>query len=134
MKQDSGLVDFTQCDLYWSPYTTDPASIHRKLLLPNVPLGLGNAAMRNGFVVGNYTYNWPAVPAAFGVIVARLSDGVAWRSILPEAYNWAELQYPAADELWGTITTTTQIASGQTVLRIPYTSMEVIQTGFPDGG
>ena len=134
VKQDSGQVWFMRCDLYWSPYTTDPASIQRKLLVPNVPLGLGNAVMQNGYVVANYNYNWPAVPSAIGVIVARVSDGTAWRSILPQAYNWTELQYPAADELWGTITNTPNIGYGQSVVRMPYTSMEVIQTGFPDGG
>jgi len=46
---------------------------------------------------------------------------------------WGLKEYPAGEELWGPATKTPNF-DGQTAVRVPYASMEVIQTGFPDGG
>jgi len=53
---------------------------------------------------------------------------------LPPERSWYEhTPFPMADELWG-LASRTVAAGKSTIVRFPYTSMEVIQTGFPDGG
>jgi hypothetical protein len=122
---------FARYDLYWSPYSSDAAGLTPRILVPDIPPSLGNFAFQNGYVAGNYlTHHSPDTTAA---IVVRSSDGVAWRSILAEGYNWGRQVFPASDELWGTATKTPNFQYGQSAVRVPYASMAVIQTGFPDG-
>ncbi len=127
----NGQKTFSRYDLYWSPYTTDAASLQPKLLLANTTPDVGEPTMRNGYFAAMYHTHW--APDTSAAIVVRMSDGKAWRSILPEGYSWCDTQYPASDELWGPATKGA-LGNGQTVVRVPYSSMEVIQAGFPDGG
>jgi len=123
---------FSRYDLFASPYTTDPAKIQRRLLMANCPPSFGNLVLQNGFAVGGYFTNLERTK--YGVAVVRLSDGAAWRALLAPDRSWHKrTPFPSADGLWG-IASRTVAAGKSTIVRFPYASMEVIQTGFPDGG
>lgn len=131
--QSNGSVIFQHYAVYESPYTTDPSKLVPHLLLAGVDHSYGDLHLANGFLEASYYVQ--LVPKKHtGEIVVRLSDGRAWRSILPDNMNWCLGQYPGESELWGAVTSTPVIGYGQTLARVPYSAMQVIQDSAPDGG
>ena len=120
---------FRRYDLYRSPYATDVASLNPTLLLPNLPDGYSWPVLQNGYLVG--VYNAVFIPLRTGAVVVRLSDGRAWRSLLPGNYSWNVPLFPAGDELWGAVTPGPALLKSETIVRFPYAAMEVMQDHAP---
>jgi hypothetical protein len=133
----SGVV-FSRYDLYRAKFVTDSALLTRELLVAKVRPDLstystyGPLALANGFVTFTYTVELPVKKT--DALVVRLSDGRAWRSKLPDDYQWGASVFAGPDELWGAASAGSVVGGAETIVRIPYASMELLQTSPPAGG
>lgn len=57
-------------------------------------------------------------------MVVRLNDGAAWRSQLPDGYNWGDGTFPSLDELWGAAIPGVLAGKAESFVRVPYSAME----------
>jgi hypothetical protein len=85
--------------------------------------------LQNGYVTGIYTTS--ESPTRTGAITVRLRDGRAWRSVLPPGYSWNPSLFPSETELWGPVTNGPALLGSQTLARVPYAEMEVLQERTP---
>jgi hypothetical protein len=127
---DGGGKEFTRWDVYKAPFTTDPAKLAPQLLVPDVPPGIYWMQLQNGYASGVY-YRDASLPATpTDAFVVRVADGWAAKSELPKPYSWGSITFPGPTELWGGARVTDK---AETLIRVPYTSMQVIQTATPAG-
>jgi len=77
--------------------------------------------LANGYVAGIYLSSQPIYRSA--ALAVRLADGWSKTSTLPNGYSWGVEVYPAATELWGSVTDG-PMAEFETVARVPYTQFE----------
>jgi hypothetical protein len=128
---ENGDVVYAKYDLYKAPFTGDPKKLEPELLLADIPRTFMAPTVDNGFVSGIYlTQLSPQMSAA---IVVRLADGLAWRSQLPEGHTWGAYTFPAPDELWGAAVPNVLIGNAESLIRVPYSAMEVLQQPKPGG-
>ena len=131
---DGGGTVFARYDLYKAPYTSDPSTLQRTLLVPNINYNIDMLQLANGYVSGVY-YRDPDLPTTpTDAFVARVSDGWAAKSELPTwLASWGFITYPAGTELWGGAGAD---ASGgaKTILRMPYAAMTLLEASTPNGG
>lgn len=121
-----GGTTFTKYDLFKAAFGADPKQIVPVLLKADVPATLRSLTIANGFVSGTYlTQVTPTQKSAS--MVVRLSDGAAWRSILPDGYNWGDGTFPSPNELWGAAIPGVLAGKAESLIRIPYASMEILQ-------
>lgn len=103
--------------VFASPYTTDAAALQRRLVLDAAPLNFWELRVAHGWLVGTYEAAPPS-PANTAIVI-RLSDGRA----LTTPNRLTGVAYPGSDALY-------TIVGGP--VRIPYTSMTVLQDRAPD--
>jgi hypothetical protein len=122
---ENGDVVYAKYNLYKAPFTSDPKKLEPELLLADIPRTFMAPTVDNGFVSGIYlTQLSPQMSAA---IVVRLADGLAWRSQLPEGHTWGAYTFPAPEELWGAAVPNVLIGNAESLIRVPYAAMEVLQ-------
>lgn len=129
--QPDGSVAYFHFKLYSSPFTTEPAALEPRLLVTDVPRDFSWLRMANGFVSGIYSVKKKPTPETAALVI-RLSDGRAWVSDLPDNYNWSERTFPGTTELWGGVTPSPSIGYAETLARVPYSAMKVLQASAPD--
>ena len=125
---DGGFgTGYARWNLYIAPFSTSGAEVvaARRLLLPDQRVAY--MRMANGYVSAVFFSD--AAFHDYGALVVRLSDGRAWRSILPDQ-TYGLLTFPGDTELWGAISYGRK-SEARTVLRIPYSSMELVQAAMP---
>jgi hypothetical protein len=126
---DAGPIPYFQhYDVYEAPYTTDPATLQPRVLLADSPVSLNYLRMANGYVVG--VYSLPGQTNLGGAIVLRPSDGRVWESVLPDKLSWGYYLYPSPTELIGPVGTNPATSHFETVGRVPYAGMQVLQSGY----
>jgi hypothetical protein len=120
-------------DLYRAPFTTDPPTLQRQLLVPNTHQFYGSPTLANSYYTGIfYTDGDSGMAVHSDAFVVNVDTGQAWVSDLPQHYVWGDENYPTANELWGTISPDRNVAEyAYTVARVPYSDMNEIQTGMP---
>jgi hypothetical protein len=116
-------------DLYVSSFTTDEAKLVPRLLLRDVPWTFSFLVLANGWVAG--THIVPGTENERALLLVRLSDGMALRSELPEPQEWAGTPYPGETELWASVAPTPAAEYASTLVRIPYSAMQVVQSAAP---
>jgi hypothetical protein len=135
----NGSVIFGEYDLYAATHTSDPSQLKPRLLVAGLKtklgaIGVAEPRVANGYVSLVLMKQGP--PLKTDALVVRLSDGHAWRSKLPEDFQWGVRAFTTSDRLWGAVAKTYITQSADTLAQVPYAAMEVVQTGFPkpDGG
>ncbi|HYP77511.1 MAG TPA: hypothetical protein VER12_16180 [Polyangiaceae bacterium] len=114
-------VRFTHYSIYASRYTTNGKDLVPRLLVDNVDPSLSHLVMANGYVAGVYLISQPIYRAA--ALAVRLADGWSKFSQLPKGYSWGFEVYPAANELWGSVTDGPMVEF-ETVARVPYAQFQ----------
>lgn len=128
--QPDGSVAWFNFKLYSSPFTTDPTALQPRLLMTDVPRDFSWLRIANGFLSGIYSVQTkPARETA--ALVVRLSDGRAWVSDLPDSYNWSARTFPGKTQLWGGVTPSPSIMYAETLARVPYSAMKLLQNAAP---
>jgi hypothetical protein len=100
-------------------YTVDAAKLAPELLLADVPPDFSYLAVANDRVVGIYLLDTTVYRA--GAIVVPLDGGHALNANLISG-SWGYELFPAADTLWGPVTTGPMIYF-ETFVRYPYSEM-----------
>lgn len=119
-------------DLYVSPFATKPEDLQPRLLYRDLPQGWTSLRVANGWVVSSpHRVVPPDQPTQTEVFLMRIADGKAYNMDLPDNWNFGFTVYPGVDELWAPATPTAATGDVQTVLRIPYSSMTVLQEQGP---
>lgn len=118
-----GETTYTKYDLYKAAFVADPKQLAPTLLKAGIPSTLRSLTIANGFVSGTYlTQLTPTQKSA--TMVVRLDDGAAWRSQLPDGYNWGDGTFPSPDELWGAAVPGVLAGKAESFVRMPYSAME----------
>jgi hypothetical protein len=73
----------------------------------------------------------PTDPNVVRAWVIETDSGEIRESVLPDGYSWGILNYPTETELWGAIGKQRLLHRWETIARVPYESMTVIQSGYP---
>jgi hypothetical protein len=126
--------------VYASPFATDPALLAPRLLFSNFPeyIDAHDTIMANGWVAALFHVDDidTSLPVDDSwIVVIRIEDGAAYRMSAPSSALGRFLftrAYPGETELWAAVEHTVAPANTNTILRIPYSSMTVIQARAPD--
>jgi hypothetical protein len=65
-------------------------------------------------------------------MVVRVADGRAWMAQVPPGWSWGYHLFPSATELWGAVTRYYAASKYETILRMPYEQMSVVQNAAPE--
>jgi hypothetical protein len=121
---------YARYDLYRARYTADPASLAPELLMRDVAPGLYHARLANGYLAASYLTAHE--PREGGAMVVRVADGRAWMAQVPPGWSWGYRLFPSATELWGAVTRYYAASKYETILRMPYEQMSVVQNAAPE--
>jgi hypothetical protein len=96
-----------------------------------VPWTYTKLIVQNGWVAGIYSQEGDGGGADVVAMLVRISDGRTLRSELPEPWEWSPGIYPAEKEFWGLVTTSPSADASATIVRMPYSAMQVVQDAAP---
>jgi hypothetical protein len=132
-------------NVYASPFATDPAQLVPRLLFSNLPdyRGAYGTILANGWVVSLFyvTDIENGLPIDSWMVAIRIEDGAAYRMAAPSNAlgQWLFIRaYPGESELWAAVEHTKAPGNTlppdppNTILRIPYSSMTMIQARAPE--